>query len=659
MGHMAKTLFGFILWSSLGTLAAQSGFWSPVVPPRAQYQIECTFDTTTSLLQGRETVTLRNTTQRPMERLALAWNLGPKQTVSVTANGKPATLLVPPDQLGVTGPLLLQLPAPLNPGGNLELRIQFHNSYEIDLNKEHGILWQGWYPQLWWGFGTPDDYVVRITLPQGWGAVTSGVLDPASGVWNGQDIRDFAALIFDEKQYAVEHAQAGEVQLTAVHTAAGTKCSQLVLQTAVDVIGFYRKRFGFYPHRSLTIIPGMDYPAGGYPVATALVAIHGEEQMDKKPETHFRWITAHEIGHMYWSQYVLAQGEDDLDWLMIGLGIFADREYPRARGIVAPIGDLPAGYVSGMQDGLDTTMDISNGQQELIEWDFNNVVEHGKSSAMMDALESTIGAPVFDRAYRRALREFHGRRMGWRDFERICEEESGEDLGWFFESWVRTNQYALYLLTKHESKQMANGWRSDVEVVSKGTRLEKVPVVATFSDGSRQTQRTDRIAPVSHLFFDSQSPLEDVKLDPENSLWMLASEPIPSAPDLERKILQMKLTGTGEDALLLLPRARALHIADSRPWQHLGLMLYDARHYPESLECFQKLFETASDKDYRFLALAWQGLLLDILGRRPDAIEAYKAAQANGSKQVFRHDQYKLQIDQQWIEERLLTPFSR
>ena len=656
---MPNPFLGFLLWSTLGTLGVQSGFWSPVVPPRAQYRIECAFDPSTAGLKGSETITFRNTTARPMGRLALAWSLSAEKTVNVLANGKPAALLVPPSQVEVNGPLLLQLPEPLGPGGELELKIEFRNSYEKEFDSKRGVLWQDWYPQLWWGFGTHDDYAVSITVPAGWGVVTSGVFDATSGVWNGKDIRNFAAWIFNEKQYAVEHARAGEVQVTAVHTAAGEKCAKLVLQTAVDVIGFYRERFGFYPHRSLTIIPGMDYPAGGYPVATAMVAIHGQEQMEKKPEAHFRWITAHEIGHMYWSQYVLAEGEDDLDWLMIGLGIFADREYRRARAIQPPVGNLPANYVGGMKNGIDTTMDLSDEQQELIEWDFNNVVEHGKSSAMMDALESTIGNSVFDRAYRRSLREFHGRRMNWHDFEKVCEEESGENLGWFFESWTRTNQYTFYRITRHESTQTASGWRSNVEVLSKGTRLQRVPVVATFADGSEQTQHTDRLAKVSLLVFESKSALKEVKLDPANELWMLDSEPALSEPDLERKILQMKLTGTGEEALRLMPRARELHLAASQPWRHLGLMLYDAHHYTESLECFQKAFETTTDKDYQFMALAWQGLLLDLMGRRDAALEAYKAAQATGSQEVFRHDQYKLQIDQKWIEERLRMPFKR
>jgi hypothetical protein len=637
---------------------AQSGFWSPVQPPRALYRIECSFDPVTALLKGSETITFRNTTPRLMERLALEWGAGQKETVSVIANGKPAVLL-PHGKDDVNAPLLLQLPEPLKPGSVIELKLDFHNTYETEFDKERGLLLSLWYPKLWWGFGTLDDYSVRMTAPNGWGVVTSGVLDTASGMWNGKNIRNFGTWIFNEKKYTVEQALAGDVQVTAVHTIAGAKCSHLVLQTAVDAIGFYRERFGLYPHRSLTIIPGMDYPAGGYPVATAIAAIHGQEQMEKKPEDHFRWVMAHEIGHMYWSQYVLPQGEDNLDWLMIGLGIHADREYRRARGITATIGTLAWGYVDGMQKGLDTTMDLTSEQEEIIDWDYNNVVQHGKSSAMMDALESTIGVPAFDRAYRRCLHEFYGRRMNWHDLEKICEEESGEDLGWFFESWVRTNEYASYRITRHESTQATSGWHSDVEIVSNGTRMERVPVVATFSDGSQQTQRTDRLARVSLLGFESKSSLKAVKLDPGNTLWMLGSEPKLSATDLERKIARMNVTGTGEDALKLMPRARELQLTSFRSWFFLGLMVYDAKHYPESLECFQKAAETTRDRDDKFAAMVWQGQLLDLLGRREAAIALYKAAQATGSQEVIRHDQYKLQIDQKWVLERLQTPFKR
>ena len=107
------------------------------------------------------------------------------------------------------------------------------------------------------------------------------------------------------------------------------------------------------------------------------------------------------------------------------------------------------------------------------------------------------------------------------------------------------------------------------------------------------------------------------------------------------------------------PRARDLRIAASRTWRRLGLMLYDARHYLEALECFQRAVEMTADNDYKFLALVWQGQLLDLMGKRDAAIEAYRAAQATGSTYVFRHDQYKLQIDQNWVQARLQIPFQR
>ena len=57
------------------------------------------------------------------------------------------------------------------------------------------------------------------------------------------------------------------------------------------VIAFYHERFGVYPHRSLTIVPGMSSISGGYPAATALVVVHGQEQLAERPEAFRQWMT--------------------------------------------------------------------------------------------------------------------------------------------------------------------------------------------------------------------------------------------------------------------------------------------------------------------------------------------------------------------------------
>ena len=98
----------------------------------------------------------------------------------------------------------------------------------------------------------------------------------------GEGVRVFG--LFIGKGYQSAEADAGDVRVRAVFTPAGRPCAELLLRTAVDVIGFYRQQFGFYPQRSLTIVPGMDYPAGGYPAATGLAVIHGQEHLGERPE---------------------------------------------------------------------------------------------------------------------------------------------------------------------------------------------------------------------------------------------------------------------------------------------------------------------------------------------------------------------------------------
>jgi hypothetical protein len=83
---------------------------------------------------------------------------------------------------------------------------------------------------------------------------------------------------------------------------------------------FYRQHFGMYPQPSLTIIPGAPKPNGGYPYATAMVVIHGQEACSEKPDTYWRWIATHEVGHQYWLEHVLGKDpEQGYGWLISGI----------------------------------------------------------------------------------------------------------------------------------------------------------------------------------------------------------------------------------------------------------------------------------------------------------------------------------------------------
>jgi len=68
---------------------------------------------------------------------------------------------------------------------------------------------------------------------------------------------------------------------------------------------------------------------------------------------------------------------------------------------------------------------------------------------------------------------------------------------------------------------------------------------------------------------------------------------------------------------------------------------------------------SASDTDWAFAALVWQGHLLDLMGRRAEAVTQYQEALKVPGAPKMQHSQYNLTIDKPWVEERLKTPFER
>jgi tetratricopeptide (TPR) repeat protein len=634
-------IFGSLLLFS-AIAFARTEFWAPVAPPRAHYSVNIKFVAETSRLEGTEVIRFRNDTRRPIGRIALRW-FG--ETLRVQANGVAAGR-----SPGKQSAPLFDLPRDVPPGGDLELSVEFGAFWKLNERTASAVT-SFLSPQLWWGFGTLDDYEVRLQVPDGYTVATSGRYEPASGLYKASGVRVFG--LFVGKGYESAEAEAGDVHVRAVFTKEGRPCAELLLKTAVDVIGFYRQQFGVYPHRSLAIVPGMDYPAGGYPPASALVVVHGQHRMAERPEAFWRWITAHETGHMYWGDHVLAQGPDSLSWLMIGMGIHADREYRRARGIGGSVGNLEANYVSGVAKGLDTTMDVTREQQSAIQWDFNNTVTHGKSAALLDALESVMGADAFQNLYRRCLKEYAGKQLGWREFQRVAESESGQDLDWFFEQWVRSSDTAAYRVAGKECSAAGAEFDCRVQVERTGGMRMPLTVAARFEDGSEQRARTERLADLDELRFRAKAPLKDAVIEPDSAV-ALVQAPLTQVK-LMAKIRQMPWTGVGAAALETYRQAQEMKIEDTNTRCKLSLILYDARYYQPALDAMTQLENT----DFRFASLVWQGHLLDLLGRRAEAVTRYEEALKMTGSPNMQHSQYDMKIDKEWVAQRLKSPFER
>jgi tetratricopeptide (TPR) repeat protein len=421
-------------------------------------------------------------------------------------------------------------------------------------------------------------------------------------------------------------------------------------------VKFYKSWLGFYPFKFLYIIPGASQPMGGYPFASGIVVIHGQQRLKTKPLLHWKWITAHEIGHQYWGEYVM--GNDVPAWLWIGMGIYADREYTIFRGLgMDKHTGLMNRYLNGVRKHLNTTVDIPQAQYRKIGYDFNNVVIHGKGYSIISALEFVLGKETFEKIYKKCLKDYGRKCLGYKEFWMVCEEESSENLQWFFDQWVRSNKYLSYQIVSKESLEKKGKYLSKIKVESLGSLQMPVPVKAVFEDGSSQIKITNRLFRINYLEFESKSKLKEAILNPDNKLALLETPLEATLEELSEIISLLPWTGAGEDALRAYKKAKSLKLDNVRFWFKLGLTLFDGGYYKESFDAFEKLTELDPPKFNHFAALVWMGHLQDLFNNREQALKYYNEALKYDVGRTMRHDQWGMKIDRQWIEERLKSPF--
>jgi len=637
-------------------------FSAPSVPVKAHYTIDCSVDISTMTMICKEVIKFTNSTEKPMRRIAMHWASNNGSIDAISTMGKQIAILDDTEPSSWRQPFLIDLPDPLLPGKVSEIHIKFTRPMG---KNSHKIKLSGWHPKLWWGYGSEwgyavhDDYDVKIDTPKGYAIATSARLDPKSGYYRGKSVRNFG--IFLGKDFKAIEAEAGDVLVRCVCSEKGLPCARLLVETAKDVINFYRTRFGFYPFSSLSIIPGASSPMGGYPMATSLVVVHGLKKFKDASELHWKWITAHEIGHQYFGEYVLEK--DNPGWLWIGMGIYADREYALSKGwgLKKHLGFMNC-YTNGLSKGYDTTADIPTEVYHKIEFDYNNVVIHGKGYSIISALDCVLGKKTFNRIYLRCLSEYAGRRLGAHDFQKVCEEETGSSLIWFFDQWAGSNRYLLYKVVSQTCEPKGSGYASKVDVERQGTLRMPVPVKAVFEDGSEQVVFTDRILKLNRLNFDSRSPLKEVIIDPDKRLAMISSlPPMAIEKDLIKKIRALPWIGAGKKALVVFEDIKKVDIKSADTWFVLGMRLFDGKYYEEAQVAFKKAVALTKDSSqFKSMYLVWVGHIYDLQDNgRKNAIDCYEKAMKVYKGNNIRHDQYGIVINKVWLNERLKKPFTR
>lgn len=631
----------------------QDGYLVPTDPPKSHYIIEASIDLEKGMIEGTQTVTLKNDSHKPLSILAVSWKINDASSIKLKTREQLLTPISIENNLPSSSPLFYRLPKPLNPRKKITLEITFKEFFEPAANK-HEFGTTQWFPRIWWdGLPTHDSFSVKLDIPEGYALAASGRLDESTGRFEIRSARTFGIYLGEDQK--TETREVDSIQITTLFTEKGAPCAAVLMDKAVDAVKFYKNWLGFYPFDVLYVIPGGSGPWGGYPFATGIVVIHGEETFKEGGSIlHWQRIMAHEIGHQYWGEWVL--DPDNPEWLWIGMGIFADTEYILARNIDPQRRvSWMSNYINGVSMYYDTTVDIPPAQLSKIKYDHSNTVVHPKGFSIISALDSVLGRETFKRIYKKALREYGGKRLGWRELQRFFEKESGQNLSWFFEQWVRSNKYLCYRIESQKSQPEGDGFLSTVKVKKLGTMAMPVPVKAVFEDGTEQLKQTDRSQEVNVLTFKSQAKLKEAILNPDKKLAMVEN-PVPKISDDSTQVLA--LGWSREDSLRVYKEIKDQNIENSDIWYRLGMLLFDSGYYRQSFVAFEKVTTLEASRRYKFAAYTWMGHLMDLLGDRKAALDHYGQALHLDTGQTMQHSQYRMRINRAWLEERLRTPFT-
>jgi hypothetical protein len=343
--------------------------------------------------------------------------------------------------------------------------------------------------------------------------------------------------------------------------------------------------------------------------------------------------------------------EQGYGWLMIGLGIWMDREWSRERGLADRHPSRLKAYADSVRKGYNLTIEIPPEQLKGISYDYNSLATHNKAFGVISALAAITGKETFNRIHARCLKDFAGRRFGAAEFIRVVEEETGQDFGWFFTPWLRTNGYASYevLGTEHALVRLRQA----------GAIRMPVPVEVRFEDGTSARQWTNRLHEEQTLEFKNASRVAEVVIDPDKEFPLVIPPPKPGAIAVMSKLTALPWTGAGAEAMKVYDAAVKAGLEDADAWRRLGMLLYDGRFYEQSLDAFTRSAKIEQPAMWRANAIVWQGLILDLLGRRDDALARYREALAIGLDRPVRHDQYKMVVDRAFVEGLLKEPFTR
>lgn len=311
----------------------------------------------------------------------------------------------------------------------------------------------GWFP----GIDHPSDKAsveFDVVAPAAWRVVANGRFLDRVDLDDGRartrwvetaEIPTYTMVLGATEFAVIPLGEAAGVEISTWSYPADSASATAAFSRAAEMVAFYDSLFGPYPYEKLAHVEsttrwgGMENSSAiFYPPSFVGGAL--DDSVDRSGSAE---IVAHETVHQWFGDAVTEADWNHL-WLSEGFADYFAAVFFEAHG--SPDGSGPDELARRMRSMRDEVLEhqrtnpdeavvdpgLGSGEYDRLLTD----LKYEKGAWVLHMLRDLLGDEAFFEGVRDYYATFRDGVAWTADFERVMEEASGEDLGWFFAQWV-------------------------------------------------------------------------------------------------------------------------------------------------------------------------------------------------------------------------------
>ncbi len=333
------------------------------------------------------------------------------------------------------GTVTLPLPAAMAAGARFSLILEYEGEIHGPLGGRSGRrVWDHigsdgtyvrfeaeWYPMIWGDRATAD---VRLTVPQGWSAVTSGKLVSQEGrTFHWRIGHPTSGISFAAAQYSVSERLVGDLPLQCYLFGAHADRAEEFMSRCAEILAFYGEIYSPYPFEKFAIAEIPDLYGGG----------HGDQSFIMLQELTFTQpfdaeFVAHEMAHNWWGGILTCT---ESEFLIEAFPTYSQALWrERFQGRQA--------FTESMNRQAESVLMASwNPAEETSCYESDSgPLLYEKGAWILHMLRQLLGDEKWFSTVKAFVAGNQGRDVTCAQFQQACEQAYGDSLEWFFRQWL-------------------------------------------------------------------------------------------------------------------------------------------------------------------------------------------------------------------------------